>query len=117
MYIQHFYLAKVYHNRNNIEFKYRPVLVLSEIRNTNMVKCLGVTSQIINSGPYLMNRIDCMCEKHSQIRLDKCYLIKSNNLIKDLGFCNSEDFAYILQRKEAFDKTKEKRLEEINICY
>lgn len=112
MYSQHFYLAKVYHNRNKIEFKYRPVLVLSEQNDT--VKCLGLTSQLVYSGPQLMSRIDYLCEKHSQIRLDKFYLIKQKNLIKDLGICNGEDFAYILQRKEDYDKTIEEKQRKKN---
>ena len=115
MYTQHFYLARVYHNRNNIEFKYRPVLVLSE--KNNIATCLGLTSQIIDSGPYLMNRIDYLCEKHSQIRLDKCYLIKQNNLIKDLGICDGEDFSYILQRKKEYDTTIENKNKDEECFY
>ncbi|MBO7535560.1 MAG: hypothetical protein J6T34_00275 [Bacilli bacterium] len=117
MYSQHFYLARIYHNRNKIEFKYRPVLILSE--KNDYVKCLGLTSQLVDSGPELMNRIDYLCSnnKHSQIRLDKSYLVKQNNLIKDLGVCNSEDFSYILQRKEKYDRTVKEMIKNEECVY
>ena len=116
MYSQHFYLARVYHNRNKIEFKYRLVLIISE--KNDVVKCFGLTSQLVYSGPDLMNRIDYFCGKHSQIRLDKVFLVKRNNLIKDLGLCNSEDFSYILQRKEEYDNlVEEKRRKKENETY